>query len=110
MPNPSDKWVAIPAGRTSPTPHRYLVIWTTDDDLSKGDFRIIHKGACDPRGRTASVDVADFLGVEEARRYFRREVIAPKFSSANEVWPYTALPSHPSARKFASSASGRGNV
>lgn len=59
---PLTKWWCDVCGEEIPDVSNGYVIWKTDDDLRRYDFKIIHKVKCDLPDHHASAALEDFLG------------------------------------------------
>lgn len=60
------EWICDTCAEPVKDPTMSLVVWRHDDDRGDRDFKLVHKGACDPdpegREYMASLDLKVFLG------------------------------------------------
>lgn len=62
---PLECWMCDVCARTIESVGEGYVVWRVEDDHENRDFKIIHKGRCDPRGPYAfSLPLKDFLGAD----------------------------------------------
>jgi|GEM_PF-606685 len=59
---PLTTWACDVCGRLIEQPNDGLLVWSTDDELVKSEFEIVHKGACDRERRKSSHGIGEVIG------------------------------------------------
>jgi hypothetical protein len=59
---PLTAWLCDTCGEAIASGNLGNVVWHSDQEFRKHDFRIVHKGACDPDRRMQSLGISDLVG------------------------------------------------